>query len=160
MTGKGKKLPKLEGTLGDGTTLSLSSLQGRWIVVFFYPKDNTPGCTNEAKDFRDLYDAFRARNAEVIGVSRDSVRSTRTKPGARRSTSSTRRCSTASATWAWSAAPSSSIPAATWPRNGAASRSPAMRRPSSRVFHPRDGYRDTRLSPPAVAVRPASATSA
>jgi peroxiredoxin Q/BCP len=75
MTGKGKKLPKLEGTLGDGTTLSLSSLQGQWVVVFFYPKDNTPGCTNEAKDFRDLYKAFRARNAEVVGVSRDSVRS-------------------------------------------------------------------------------------
>ncbi|WP_413623642.1 peroxiredoxin [Luteibacter sp. Lutesp34] len=75
MTGKGKKLPKLEGTLGDGSTLSLSSLQGRWVVVFFYPKDNTPGCTNEAKDFRDLYANFQARNAEVIGVSRDSVRS-------------------------------------------------------------------------------------
>jgi len=75
MTGKGKKLPKLEGTLGDGDTLSLSSLQGRWVVVFFYPKDNTPGCTNEAKDFRDLYAEFQARNAEVIGVSRDSVRS-------------------------------------------------------------------------------------
>jgi peroxiredoxin Q/BCP len=75
MTGKGKKLPKLEGTLGDGSTLSLTSLQGRWVVVFFYPKDNTPGCTNEAKDFRDLYADFQARNAEVIGVSRDSVRS-------------------------------------------------------------------------------------
>ncbi len=75
MTGKGKKLPKLEGMLGDGSTLSLSSLKGQWVVVFFYPKDNTPGCTNEAKDFRDLYAQFQARNAEVIGVSRDSVRS-------------------------------------------------------------------------------------
>jgi peroxiredoxin Q/BCP len=75
MTGKGKKLPKLEGALGDGSTLSLASLKGQWVVVFFYPKDNTPGCTNEAKDFRDLYALFRARNAEVVGVSRDSVRS-------------------------------------------------------------------------------------
>ena len=75
MIGKGKKLPKLEGALGDGTTLSLASLHGKWVVVFFYPKDNTPGCTNEAKDFRDLYGEFQARNAEVIGVSRDSVRS-------------------------------------------------------------------------------------
>ncbi|MGF6709657.1 peroxiredoxin Q/BCP [Luteibacter sp. W1I16] len=75
MISKGKKLPKLEGTLGDGSTLSLSSLKGQWVVVFFYPKDNTPGCTNEAKDFRDLYAPFRARHAEVIGVSRDSVRS-------------------------------------------------------------------------------------
>ena len=75
MIGKGKKLPKLEGALGDGSSLSLASLHGKWVVVFFYPKDNTPGCTNEAKDFRDLYAEFRARNAEVIGVSRDSVRS-------------------------------------------------------------------------------------
>ena len=75
MTGKGKKLPKLEGTLGDGSTLSLSSLSGKWVVVFFYPKDNTPGCTNEARDFRDLYPEFQGRNVEVIGVSRDSVRS-------------------------------------------------------------------------------------
>jgi len=75
MISKGKKLPKLEGTLGDGSTLLFSSLKGRWVVVFFYPKDNTPGCTNEAKDFRDLYARFQALNAEVIGVSRDSVRS-------------------------------------------------------------------------------------
>lgn len=75
MIGKGKKVPQLEGNLGDGGTLSLSSLSGKWIVVFFYPKDNTPGCTNEAKDFRDLYDRFRERGAEVVGVSRDSVRS-------------------------------------------------------------------------------------
>jgi len=75
MTAKGKKLPKLEGQLGDGSTLSLASLSGKWVVVFFYPKDNTPGCTNEARDFRDLYPEFVAANAEVIGVSRDSVRS-------------------------------------------------------------------------------------
>jgi thioredoxin-dependent peroxiredoxin len=71
----GKKAPKLEGATGEGTPLALSSLKGRWIVVYFYPKDSTPGCTTEAKDFRDLYPAFVARNAEVIGVSRDSVRS-------------------------------------------------------------------------------------
>ncbi|QWT22376.1 peroxiredoxin [Bacillus sp. NP157] len=75
MIGKGKKVPKLKGALGDGSTLALSSLSGKWVVVFFYPKDNTPGCTNEAKDFRDRYADFQARNAEVIGVSRDSVRS-------------------------------------------------------------------------------------
>ncbi|MDR6643324.1 MULTISPECIES: peroxiredoxin [Luteibacter] len=75
MTGKTTKLPRLEGTLGDGSSLSLASLKGKWVVVFFYPKDSTPGCTNEAKDFRDLYSEFQARGAEVIGVSRDSVRS-------------------------------------------------------------------------------------
>ncbi|MDF3981339.1 peroxiredoxin [Luteibacter sp. PPL201] len=75
MIDKGKTVPALEGHLGDGGTLSLPALSGQWVVVFFYPKDNTPGCTNEAKDFRDLYAQFRARGAEVIGVSRDSARS-------------------------------------------------------------------------------------
>ena len=67
----GKKVPSLSGITGDGSTLKLASLKGRWMVVYFYPKDSTPGCTNEAKDFRDLYPAFRKRNAQVIGVSRD-----------------------------------------------------------------------------------------
>ena len=69
MIGKGKKVPKLQGTLGDGGTLSLSSLSGRWVVEFFYPKDSTPCCTNEAKDFLDLYAQFQARGGDVIGVS-------------------------------------------------------------------------------------------
>ena len=71
----GKKVPSLSGITGDGSTLKLASLKGQWVVVYFYPKDSTPGCTNEAKDFRDLYPAFRQRNAQVIGVSRDSVKS-------------------------------------------------------------------------------------
>ncbi|HET7663386.1 MAG TPA: peroxiredoxin [Rhodanobacteraceae bacterium] len=71
----GKSAPKLEGTVTDGSELSLASLKGQWVVVYFYPKDNTPGCTNEARDFRDLYPAFRERNAAIIGVSRDSVKS-------------------------------------------------------------------------------------
>ena len=75
MIEQGKKVPPLEGATGDGGMLSLAKLKGRWIVVYFYPKDSTPGCTTEAQDFRDLYPAFVARNAEVIGVSRDSVRS-------------------------------------------------------------------------------------
>jgi peroxiredoxin Q/BCP len=71
----GKKVPPLKGATGDGGTLSLASLKGRWVVVYFYPKDSTPGCTTEAQDFRDLHDDFVARNAEVVGVSRDSVKS-------------------------------------------------------------------------------------
>jgi thioredoxin-dependent peroxiredoxin len=71
----GKSAPKLEGTTGDGGTLSLKDLKGKWVVVYFYPKDNTPGCTTEAGDFRDLYRKFKRRGAEVIGVSRDSVKS-------------------------------------------------------------------------------------
>jgi len=71
----GKKVPSLSGITGDGSALKLASLKGQWVVVYFYPKDSTPGCTNEAKDFRDLYPAFRKRNAQVIGVSRDSPKS-------------------------------------------------------------------------------------
>lgn len=71
----GKKVPALNGVIGDGSMLKLASFKGQWIVLYFYPKDSTPGCTSEAKDFRDLYPAFRRRNAQVIGVSRDSPKS-------------------------------------------------------------------------------------
>ncbi len=62
----------VEGTSGPVTR---SSLEGRTVVIYFYPKDNTPGCTNEAADFRDLHTEFLAANAVVLGVSRDSLRS-------------------------------------------------------------------------------------
>lgn len=71
----GRKIPRLEGTVTGGEKLSLDALRGRWVVVYFYPKDNTPGCTNEAGDFRDLYPRFRKQNAEIVGVSRDPVAS-------------------------------------------------------------------------------------
>ena len=71
----GKKLPSLSGITGNGETLKLSSLKGQWVVVYFYPKDSTPGCTNEAQAFRDLYPQFRKRHAEIVGVSRDSQKS-------------------------------------------------------------------------------------
>jgi len=48
----GSKAPSLSGIIADGTPLKLSSLRGKWVVVYFYPKDNTPACTNEAQDFR------------------------------------------------------------------------------------------------------------
>ena len=68
-------IPSLKGSTGDGQELSLGDLKGSWAVVYFYPKDSTPGCTTEAQDFRDLYATFRQHNAQVIGVSRDSVKS-------------------------------------------------------------------------------------
>jgi peroxiredoxin Q/BCP len=71
----GKKVPKLQGLTGDGSTLKLDSLKGQWVVLYFYPKDSTPGCTTEAQDFRGLYPKFKKRHAEIIGVSRDSVKS-------------------------------------------------------------------------------------
>lgn len=62
----------LEATRDD--RVRLSSLQGRPVVVYFYPKDNTPGCTQEGQEFRDLYPQFQGLGAEVIGISRDSLR--------------------------------------------------------------------------------------
>lgn len=71
----GKKAPVLTGTTTDGSRFKLVDAKGRWLVLYFYPKDATPGCTREAQDFRDLHAAFAARNALVVGVSRDSQQS-------------------------------------------------------------------------------------
>jgi peroxiredoxin Q/BCP len=61
--------------LGDGRTVRLSDHRGRWLVLYFYPKDNTPGCTLEGIDFNALLPAFRQAGADILGVSRDSVKS-------------------------------------------------------------------------------------
>lgn len=58
-----------------GLSISLSALRGRKVVLYFYPKDNTPGCTNETRDFGALYPAFAAAGCEVFGISRDSLKS-------------------------------------------------------------------------------------
>jgi peroxiredoxin Q/BCP len=56
-------------------TFTLSAHQGRNLVLFFYPKDNTPGCTTEAQQFRDLYEQFLQADCAVFGISRDSLKS-------------------------------------------------------------------------------------
>lgn len=58
-----------------GTTHTLGEFMGRWVVIYFYPKDNTPGCTLEAEEFRDRHEAFAKLNAVIIGVSKDSCAS-------------------------------------------------------------------------------------
>lgn len=60
---------------GTGGPVSLSALKGTKLVLYFYPKDNTPGCTSEAGDFRDLNTEFEAAGAVIVGVSRDSMKS-------------------------------------------------------------------------------------
>ena len=60
--------------LSGGTTTSLRAQLGHWLVLYFYPKDSTPGCTTEGLDFNALLPAFQAADAQVLGVSRDSVR--------------------------------------------------------------------------------------
>ncbi|MCK9261859.1 MAG: peroxiredoxin [Azoarcus sp.] len=59
----------------SGQTVSLSALRGKKVVLYFYPKDNTPGCTNETRDFGTLHAAFSAAGCEVFGISRDSLKS-------------------------------------------------------------------------------------
>src|SRR5690606_23351560 len=56
-------------------TVTLSALRGSKLVLYFYPKDNTPGCTNESKDFRDLHGDFAAAGCKVFGISRDGMKS-------------------------------------------------------------------------------------
>lgn len=66
--------PDFTTVTDSGSPLTLSDLRGKMIVLYFYPKDDTPGCTTEAQGFRDHYKAFEALGAQVIGVSKDSVK--------------------------------------------------------------------------------------
>lgn len=59
----------------DGTIHNLSDYIGKWVVLYFYPKDDTPGCTKEACTFRELQSTFAEKNAVIFGVSKDSVES-------------------------------------------------------------------------------------
>ena len=67
--------PDFELPASGGKQIRLSDFKGRGVVLYFYPKDNTPGCTTEGQDFRDLHGEFQAAGWEVFGVSRDSVKS-------------------------------------------------------------------------------------
>ncbi len=71
----GKELPDLTLPATGGTEISLTELRGKRVVLFFYPKDSTPGCTIEGRDFTRLHEEFKATNTEVFGVSRDSLKS-------------------------------------------------------------------------------------
>lgn len=58
-----------------GKAFTLSAARGKHLVVYFYPKDNTPGCTTQAQQFRDLYTQFKKVHCEIVGISRDSIKS-------------------------------------------------------------------------------------
>ena len=70
---KGSKAPSFSGKDQDGNVHQLADYKGKKLVVFFYPKANTPGCTAEACDLRDNYDRFQANNYALLGVSADSA---------------------------------------------------------------------------------------
>jgi peroxiredoxin Q/BCP len=67
--------PDFSAPATSGKTVRLSDYRGQYVVLYFYPKDSTPGCTQEGQEFRDLYPEFRELGAEILGVSRDSVKS-------------------------------------------------------------------------------------
>ena len=70
----GKKIPAFKLPATGEQTISLASLKGQNIVLYFYPKDNTPGCTTEGQNFRDSIAKFKRQNCIILGVSRDTVR--------------------------------------------------------------------------------------
>ena len=69
------QLPDFSLPATGGQTFSLAAQAGKVVVIYFYPKDSTPGCTTEGQQFRDLYAQFQAANAAILGVSRDSLKS-------------------------------------------------------------------------------------
>ncbi len=73
----GTKAPDFTLFDKDGNSVSLSDFSGKKVIVYFYPKDNTPGCTRQACAFAGLYSEFKAKGVEVIGISKDSVDSHR-----------------------------------------------------------------------------------
>ena len=68
-------VPAFELQATSDKTISLADLQGKNVVLYFYPKDSTPGCTREGQDFRDRHDQFEALNTVILGVSRDGLKS-------------------------------------------------------------------------------------
>ena len=71
----GKAVPNFKGKITNDLIFDLSDYKGQNIIIYFYPKDNTPGCTKEGEDFRDFFDTFKKNNTLIIGVSRDSMTS-------------------------------------------------------------------------------------
>jgi len=70
-----KAVPAFSLPATGDTTVKLSELKGSLVVIYFYPKDSTPGCTLESQDFRDSYTKFKRNKAIILGVSRDSIKS-------------------------------------------------------------------------------------
>ena len=72
---EGKKCPKFRAEATNEKTISNETYKDRNVVIYFYPKDSTPGCTTEGQEFRDNYKKFKKFNTEILGVSRDSIKS-------------------------------------------------------------------------------------
>ena len=71
----GQVVANFTATATSDQQVSLAALKGKKLVLYFYPKDSTPGCTTQGGNFRDLYSEFKAANTEIFGISRDSLKS-------------------------------------------------------------------------------------
>ena len=72
---EGKKCPAFSAEATSNKTISNETFQNQNFVIYFYPKDSTPGCTTEGQEFRDSYKKFKKLNTEILGVSRESIKS-------------------------------------------------------------------------------------
>ena len=72
---EGAKLKNFKGEMTGKKNFDLSDYKGQNIVIYFYPRDNTPGCTSEGEDFRDNYKKFKKKNTQIFGVSKDNIKS-------------------------------------------------------------------------------------
>lgn len=71
----GDLVPDFDFVATSGLSASLHDYKGQYVILYFYPKDSTPGCTTQGQDFRDNYSAFQMQNAQIFGISRDSLKS-------------------------------------------------------------------------------------
>tara|TARA_Y100000590_G_scaffold92544_2_gene104661 strand:+ start:13630 stop:14100 length:471 start_codon:yes stop_codon:yes gene_type:complete len=72
---EGNKAPIFKGECTGDSSADLSQLRGKKVILYFYPKDNTPGCTTEGQNFRDLHKEFKKENTVIFGLSRESLKS-------------------------------------------------------------------------------------
>jgi peroxiredoxin Q/BCP len=75
MIKENSKAPNFKLPSSNNKNLEIKKSLGKYLVIYFYPRDNTPGCTNEAKDFSKLYKEFKKLNCEIVGISKDSIES-------------------------------------------------------------------------------------
>ena len=68
-------IPEFELPSTSGKTFKLSDPRGKFLIIYFYPKDSTPGCTTQGMQFRDYYPEFQKAESEIVGISRDSLKS-------------------------------------------------------------------------------------
>jgi thioredoxin-dependent peroxiredoxin len=77
MIKENSKAPNFKLPSSNNKSFEINKSLGKYLVIYFYPRDNTPGCTDEAKDFSKLYKEFKKKNCEIVGISKDSIESHR-----------------------------------------------------------------------------------